>query len=222
VVDGEFAGLGAAVVEFAAPGDATVAVTLQGYAGVERVVAVEAGGDAALEVVLEQVEQEMVRLTSSPLLADVYVGSRMAGRTPLELPRPAGLERVELRRDGYEPLSTHIGPSGPAELGLALRPRTIDPDRRQTAARAAFYRAAGIWVVSLPLPFFTWALSLDEAAAFLAAQRAGDATAQLAMLVRYRRLYAGYLGGMFVNLSLLGNMVIELVRYMRAADRPAG
>jgi len=221
-IDGEFAGIGSASLPFARLGDHQLRVAARGYATSERTVSLEANGGASVEVSLQPVEPVIVTLSSSPLLADVYVDSVWQGRTPLELPRPVGLSRVQLLRDGYETESLHLSDASPALTDITLPPFTIDPALRQRRARNAFYGALGAWVVSLPLPIFLWAYSLDQVAPYQSALGMGDVATAVEFRVKYRRLYAGYLGGLFVNVSLLANVVINLVRYIESADRPAG
>ena len=221
-VNGEFAGIGESLLAYVPPGELDVSVERQGYRGVREKVVVAPGAPSELAVALEPEPAVMLSLTSSPLLADVYLDSRLVGRTPVEVPRPAGLERVELRKEGFEGRSFHLSPTSPLETVTVLPPRIFDPDERQKRGRDAFYLAAGVWALSLPLPLYFWAVSLDQVTAYQGAAQAGDAREQLELLVRYRRLYAGYLGGLFVNLSLLTNVVIGLIRYVASADRPAG
>lgn len=221
-VNGEFAGVGEAFVAFAPTGELEVSVERRGYLAVREAVSVTAGEQAEIGVVLVPAPEVMLTLTSSPLLADVYLDSRYVGRTPVELPRPAGLERVELRKEGFDGQAFHLSPQSPLDLQKVLRPSIYNPVERQKSEREGFYRAAGVWALTIPLPLFFWAVSLDQVTAFQAATLAGDAADQLELVVRYRRSYAGYLGGLFVNLSLFTNVIISLVRYVAAADRPAG
>jgi hypothetical protein len=221
-VGGEFAAVGQALLPYAPTGEVEVLVSRQGYRADRRVVTLAAGDDLSVDVALEAMATPSISITSSPLLADVYLDSRWVGATPVEVPRPAGLERVEIRSAGYETHAFHLSPSAAEQTAVALRPHVFDLQASQKQARESFYRAAGAWVVSLPVPLYLWALSLDQVTAFTGAQQGGNLPAQYDLYVRYRRLYAGYLGGLFLNLSLFTNMIVELVRYIQASDRPAG
>jgi serine/threonine-protein kinase len=65
-----------------------------------------------------------LQIRSVPAGATVLVGGEVRGRTPLQLPLPAGGPplRLELRRPGYESRTFMVGPDDPDVLQTTLRP----------------------------------------------------------------------------------------------------
>ena len=221
-VDGRYVGAGSVRIDFARPGETSVVAAAQGHASLESTVSVTAGESTEVVLDLVEVPSVPIGIRSDPLLADVYLDSRWVGRTPLEVPRPVGLQRVEILREGLQAERFSLSPDTTALPPVDLKRAIWTPTQMQRTARDRFYAALGVFVVSLPLPIVLWAVSLDQATAFLQALNAGDVQDQIDIAVTYRRLYGGYLGGLFVSASLAVNVVINLVSYVIAADRPAG
>jgi hypothetical protein len=221
-VDGAFAGVGALQVDFVRPGEAEVVVSAEGYAPAVRTLEVVAGETVVVDVSLEPEEVFPISIASAPLLADVYVDSTWVGRTPVSVPRPVGLGRVEIVHDGRMPRSFHLSSQTPPVVSWNLPVAVGVAADRQKQARNRFYGALGALILSLPVPIVLSALSGDQVTAYVQAEAAGDVGQELRLAVSYRRLYAGFLGGVFLSGALFGNMVISIVEYIAAADRPAG
>ena len=164
-VDGRPAAAG--VVELGA-GRHAVAATAAGREPTSRVVTLTAGGADDVTLVLPPAR---VRLTvrSDPAGAEVLVGDRTLGVTPLELALPlepgarlklrkrdfATVERAVELRDGAATLDAHLQPLPRGELTLGALPWahvTIDGEKRPDTPLAKVALAAGAHQVRLVCP----------------------------------------------------------------------
>jgi hypothetical protein len=100
-------------------------------------------------------------------------------------------------------------------------------EARQKAARDRFYGSFGWFVLSLPVPFYSYSWAVDWAAESnrllhpappLTPDPAGSARAARIGL----GFYSTYLGGLGVSAALAGWTIYNIVRYVQAADRSAG
>ncbi len=98
----------------------------------------------------------------------------------------------------------------------------MQSDAERNAARDRFYGSFGWFVLSLPIPLYTYSWAVDWAAEARRLSGEGD-TAGTARAARYSYgLYYAYLGGLGISVALAGWTVYNIVRYVTAADRSAG
>ena len=95
--------------------------------------------------------------------ADLYVDSLWQGKTPLEVDRPPLRSRGVLSSAGFYDMSFSLEPASPPELSFSLQKDVGRRDIQQKKARDEFYSSLGFFALSLPLPLFSYALSIDFA-----------------------------------------------------------
>jgi len=88
-------------------GTVMLEVTSDGYLPYEETVRVEGGKSTTLEVKLDSKETHGVLEVRSPEpQVRVLIDGKLRGMVPLELRLPAGQHRLELRKDGFDTVST--------------------------------------------------------------------------------------------------------------------
>jgi hypothetical protein len=160
-------------------------------------------------------------LDSEPEGAAVYEGSQWLGATPLSVGKPDDLNRFLLRKEGYLDFPLYAGPGVAETVTVPLTLDEIDPLQIQNQRRDELYRAFGFFALSIPIPIFCWGLVNDYLVGAQIAKNAGNDDEFDRMIRTGNGFYYGYWGTLAVSTSLFVNMMVRLVRYLRAADRKA-
>ncbi len=225
-VDDSLLGSGEARLDFVSPGERALRVELEGYETQKQTLRVEPYSLTELEISLEKLPESSISVASDPAGAALYRDSAWLGVTPLEVARPDTLSRFLLRLKGFRDEPLYLGPTSPAAVSFKLAPAEADPLALQKRDRKRFYGAFGLFALSLPLPIISWALVGDFTVGYQGAADRYNLYGDPADLNEARRLqslgtgfYYSYLGTLGLSVGLAVNMVIQLVRYVRTADR---
>jgi hypothetical protein len=175
-----------------------------------------------LPVTLERIDLGTIAVSSDPPGADAWVDEVWQGRTPLPLERPGEKARLVLSLPDGPEASLEIGPSSPTEVSVSLSAGASRSDAAQKAARDRFYGSFGWFVLSLPVPFYTYSWSVDWAAEARRLAAAGDTTGAQRAVNIGTGFWFGYLGGLAVSVGLAGWTAYNIVRYIQAASQTAG
>jgi len=215
-VEGVYAGRAPVQVDYLVPGPVELRVEAQGY--LTELLRLELEPDALARelVVLEKRSPDPLWVTSDPPGAAIYDGSVWLGATPLVVQRPERLSRVALRLEGYPEKIVYLGPESGAQVSVSFALADPGPAELQARRRDAFYTAFGVFALSVPFPLFFWGATNDSYAASLLAGTYDEALRLAGQVEGY---YNAYLATLGVSGALLVNMVVHLVRYIRAADR---
>lgn len=215
-LDGILVGTGQARMDFVVPGEHELRVELDGYSPQTRSLSLQSYSLFELTVELESLERAQLALASEPPGAVVYEGSTRLGETPLNVPEPGFASRFLLRLPGYLDQALYLGGGAKDRLQVTLAPDSVDPLQLQKQARNGFYTAFGLFALSVPLPIFCWGFANDYAVGYSTATTISEQD-------RMRRAANAYYMGMWGTLGVSGilavNMIVQLVRYIRAADR---
>jgi len=124
----------------------------RGYKTEEIRTAVLPGDEKDITVKLEALKGVDLKLDSEPEGAAVYLDGLLMGQTPLVLAgiTQAGLLRLSL--DNYESMQLVLnGNSGPMQKKIRLdKKESSSFDERYEVKKSAFYKALGLFVLSLP------------------------------------------------------------------------
>ncbi len=216
--DGRYIGQGSTEMNYLVPGPVEIKGLLPGYREKLLLVDLQSGEQREMRLVLEPAEAETILLTSDPPLAAVYEGSEWRGTTPLVISRPEGQQRLLLRREGFLDFSIYLAEDTEDTVSVSLFPDSVDPAGLQSKRRDKFYTAMGLFVLSLPIPYLCYSYAADYAYAY---DQAGVAD-QERLFDANQAFYTAFLGGMAVSASLFINMMVNLILYIRSADRNAG
>jgi hypothetical protein len=221
LVDGRPPGTGRNRFDDLAPGAHELRVSAPGYREEVRTIELAAGTGTSLAIALERLDLGTIAVASDPPGADAWLDAVWQGRTPLDIPRPGERARLVVSLpDGPEAALT-VGPSSPGQLTISLSGTALHSDAEQKAARDRFYGSFGWFVLSLPVPLYTYSWAVDWAAETARLEAKGNAAgAQRAAKIGLGFYYV-YLGGLGVSVALAVWTVYNIVRYVRAADQSA-
>ncbi len=219
-IDGKSMGAGRVQSAYLEPGAREIRVSAPGYKEEVRTVDLAPLEEQTLSIQLEKENRPNLTLSTNPPGADVYLDSIWIGKTPLTLELPAERTRVQLGLAGFYDVPFSIGPSSPPQLSFDLQKDIGSLQEFQKKARDDFYTAFGFFLLSLPIPFFSYTFSASYARAY-AQQPAGSTAAQNSVNTYYI-FYYSYFAGIGLSASLATWMIIDLIHYITVANRTAG
>jgi hypothetical protein len=217
-VDGVAAASGSTPFLYLQPGTREITVSAPGWKDQSRTITLEPGTETRLAVALEKESAGSVALSSEPPGARVYLDAIWQGTTPLLLERPAVRSGGVLALQGFYDLSFSVGADSPAQMSFPLQKDLGERDPAQRKARDDFYASFAWFALSVPLPVFCYAFSIDyslQGQAFLARGMSNEAaSAQVASNV----FLGGYYAGIALGGSLFTWMVLRIIHYASVAS----
>jgi hypothetical protein len=217
-IDGEYWGAGKVNRVIIEPGTHIVDVVSEQYTDRRIEYYVEKSKENELFIELEKADTEAVRINSLPFGADVYEGSTWVGKTPVSIPRTENLKRLLIKAPMFATEKLTLSPDSPGEIFLRLSPFAMDTKRYIEKKRDEFYRAAGFFVLTFPLPFFLYSMSEDFASGYVIASQSNDTEGMAKNLQRSAVAYHSYIGSLVVVTSMLINTVVNLAEYIIAGE----
>lgn len=217
-IDGEYWGAGKVNRVIVEPGAHIVDVVSEEYTDRRIEYYVEKSKKNELFIELEKADTEEVRINSFPFGADVYEGSKWVGKTPVSLPRTEDLKRLLIKAPMFATEKLTLSPDSPGEIFLRLSPFAMDTKTYIEKKRDEFYRAAGFFVLTFPLPFFLYSMSEDFASGYAIASQSNDTEGMAKNLQRSAVAYHSYIGSLVVVTSMLINTVVNLAEYIIAGE----
>lgn len=220
-LDDSFQGRTPLEIPYLIPGSRELRVQAPGYQTLIRLIDLHPYTQAVQQIVLPAEPGDFFELDSDPAGAAVYSGSNWLGATPLSVEEPEDLNRFLLRKEGYLDFPLYAGPGVDETVTVALVSDETDPLEIQSQRRDELYRAFGFFALSIPLPLFFWGFASDYAVGYGLAINDLNFDEADRFKAAGLAFYYGYYGALAVSTSLFVNMMIRLVRYLRAADRKA-
>lgn len=211
-VDGERRGSGQVTIPYIEPGSHEILIRAYGHEDWYEVVDLEPGESRTVEATLVPSFGNMLALTTYPEGADVYVSSEWRGKSPLFISDPLEGDLISIQKDGYQPVI--ISPLENQDVRITLTPERADSRELVAKKRTTFYRAFGLFALSVPLPVFSYGLSSDYAQAY--SRTIGPDKDRLYSISM--GMYSAYLGGLFISGSLFIDMAVKLIDYIRTAE----
>jgi hypothetical protein len=180
------------------------------------------GATTAIGDTLRLAQPGTISVATDPAGAALYVDSRWQGVTPLTIDRPSQRSRGVLDLDGYYPVALDLGPASPAAMSVTM-PKDVGPrDVLQAKARDSFYASFAWFVLSLPVPLFSYGLVFDFGVQRQAFLRAGQLVPAAQALSATNAFLVGYYGGAALSAALFTWMVVRIVQYVAVANGTAG
>jgi PEGA domain len=221
-VDRSLASSGASPSLYLSPGTHEIRMSAVGYREVTRRVTLEPEKVTRIDDSLAKLVEGRVAIASDPAGADLYVDSRWQGKTPLEVERPALRSRGVLSSPGFYDMNFPLGPASPPSLSFPLQKDVGARDVQQKKARDDFYSSLGIFALSLPLPIFSFGMSLDFAQRTLDLGAQGMTGAASQAQATSNAFLGTYYAGIAVSVSLFVWMVTRIVHYVKVSNEIAG
>lgn len=217
-LDGEYLGSGRVNNVIVEPGMHVVSVVSEQYTDRRIDYFVDKSKKNELFIELEKADIETVRIDSFPFGADVYDGSTWVGKTPVSIPKTEDLKRLIIKAPMFGTEKLTLSPDSPGDIFLRLSPFKMDTDMYIEKKRDEFYRAAGFFVLTFPLPFFLYSMSVDYASGYVISSQNNDTEGMTKNLQRSTVAYHTYLGSLVVVVSMLINTVVNLAEYIIAGE----
>ena len=221
-VDGVLAASGASPALYLSPGMHEIRLSAVGYKEVSRSLSLEPDQETRIDDALQKIVAGQVAISTDPKGADLYVDSLWKGKTPLVVDRPPLRSRGVLSSPGFYDMSFPLDPASPPNLFFSLQKDLGKRDVQQKKARDDFYVSLGFFAFSLPLPLFSYALSIDFAMRTLDLSGQGRPAAAAQARTESTIFLGTYYAGLAVSISLFVWMVTRIVRYVGVANEIAG
>jgi hypothetical protein len=220
-IDEVFQGRTPLDIPYLLPGSKQLRVQISGYQTVSRTIELLPYTEQVQRIDLVPQVRETFNLASDPAGASVYWGSQWLGKTPLSVDKPEELSRYLLRLDGFLDFPLYIDPTIGQSVTAELVPEELDPGELQNRRRRELYRALGVFALSIPIPMFSWGYRGDYIKTAQELELEGKIAESQAALDK-SNIYGGiFLGTVAVSGGLFANLLVRLIRYIRAADRKA-
>lgn len=214
-VNGELRGFGRVVLPYVRPGQYSVRVTAPGTREFRTSISLEPRAAQELRPHLLSVERPPVEIRTEPPGADVFVGARFVGQTPITLERPVGPRTAELRQEGFRTRRFVLDTGGESELLFRLQTDDRDPRDVLVERREGFYTALGWFAVSVPVPLMLGGIFQSEVSYIV-----GNASIPQEDRVQrgefLRTVQTAQAIGVAVSGGLLVNSIVQLARYIQA------
>lgn len=220
-LDESFQGRTPLEIPYLIPGSRELWVEAPGYQSVVRLIDLPPYTEALQQIALPLEAGDFFELDSEPTGAAVYAGSNWLGNTPLSVEKPDDLNRFLLRKEGYLDFPLYTGSGVEETVTIPLISDDTDPLEIQNQRRDELYRAFGFFAISIPIPLFFWGFASDYAVGYSLAINELNFDESDRFRDAGLVFYYGYYGALAVTTSLFVNMMVRLVRYLRASDRKA-
>ena len=221
-VDQSLAASGGSPALYLSPGLHEIKLSAVGYRDITRSITLEPETETRVDDALEKIAEGRVAISSYPGGADLYVDSLWRGKTPLDVDRPPLRSRGVLSLPGFYDMNFPLEPGSPPALSFSLQKDVGKRDVQQKKARDEFYSSLGFFALSLPLPMFSYGMSIDFAMRTLdlSAQGLGEQAAQAQTT---SNIFLGtYYAGIAVSVSLFVWMVTRIMHYVKVSNETAG
>ncbi len=219
LVDERYRGQAPLSLRYLVPGEHRVSVSAEGYQTEVREVTLSPYSTESLAFTLPKLATDLLSLQSEPEGAAVYRDALRLGDTPLQLPRPEELTRLLLRLPGFRDTPLYLDASAEDVIRVTLEPLLPDPAQLQRRRRDAFYASFGLFALSLPLPFFSYARVNNLYVGVQSAYLAGNNSELVRLIGDWKNAYNTYWATAGISAALFVNVMIQLLRYIAAADR---
>ncbi|MBN2625251.1 MAG: PEGA domain-containing protein [Spirochaetales bacterium] len=218
-LNGQSLGVGSVQEEILEPGPAVLEVRYPRYGVYREELELRPGERINRSVVLEAGKENLITVETVPSGADVILGSVHKGVTPLILPRPLIPETLILTLDGYDTITSSLGPETPAVSEFSFTAGRVDWNEERLTRQGKFYNSLGWFSLSLAAPLVLTGIKDEQI--LLAQKYAALGDADRFDEARSNAILSQglYWGGVAVSGVLLGVSITRLVQYIRASEK---
>ncbi|MFP4363761.1 MAG: PEGA domain-containing protein [Spirochaetia bacterium] len=213
-INDQLKGVGTVNLSYIPAGNYTIRLIAQGYR--EELLQTEIESEQAFyrEIQLEDIWDQDFFITSQPEGADVYIGSRHVGTTPLETSIPYSDTLLRIQKEGFLEASFHIGPNNTNNITALLVPDEVSPEDIYQEQRIEFYDSFGFFILSIPVTLGITGIYENLLASYNATTSQDDISSLQSMGSAF---YYGQYVSIGVNIGLFINMTIQLFQYLESA-----
>ncbi|MDX9802195.1 MAG: PEGA domain-containing protein [Spirochaetia bacterium] len=201
------------------PGEHLITLKGQGIAEKELKVLLEENKENIINMETEEKEEKLTAINTLPPDADIYYDSLWRGTSPYLLNGLSG--ELYIKKEGYRDLKLFIDDFPENSITLQLSPDIFKKDEYFDNRRDTFYKNFSFFILSVPLPFFLFAVLNDYSDAYNNALSSGVNSSETERLRKITNFtYYGYYGSLFLTISLFVNTIFHLNDYIKAGDIP--
>lgn len=224
--NGELIGIGSAVLNTASPGNAFLEAVGEDNSYWSREVVLKALETNEYSGILSPVDTDFLVLDSLPEQADVYIGARWVGKTPLNVPRYHQRNIwVTVKSEGYYDKSFEVSVESPGDLLVEMIEEDMTELEIFNLRKKEFYRSLGWFSISVAGPVVSGGIFSNYASR----QNAYAYEYYTTSDIKYRDLaddmernyyisYGVFWGTIGVSGGLLADVFVKLSRYIKAAE----
>ncbi len=218
-VNGKFVGNGDQRIKFIPTGEVNISVSRDGYYRKKVDVKIVKGKETDVSISLNKRTVEKILIKSLPSEASVYVNALWVGKTPVTINSPESVSRITLKKEGFNDYVFSLYPRTKRKsITVKLAKAIVSKEKIEEKKRDAFYNALGYWLITLPVPIFSFGLAVDFKVGQVLSIVNSDVKDARSMSLYSDIMYYAYWGGVFINVSLLINAAVRLVDYIRSVD----
>ena len=211
--------IGSTIVDkmIVSPGVHTLAIKGQGVEKKEISIYLKESQENIISIEALETEEKYIAVNTLPNDADIYYDSLWRGRSPLLINGVSG--EIFIRKEGYRDERLFLEDIKSNSLDFKLSPDIFEKEMYLEDRRNIFYRNMSVFVLSVPVSFFLFAVLNDYNDAYQNSISSGvnpDETERLRKLTNFS--YYGYYSSLFLSVSLLVNTIFHLSDYIKAGD----
>ena len=214
----KYIGTGSALNIIVPPGEYLLAIRGAGQEEKITSVFLEPNKTNVFDFNIDLKEEKITAINTLPQEANVYLDSLWVGVTPFLLDGITG--ELIIRKDGFRDTRMLLDDIPQNSIEIQLSPDIFQKDEYMAKKRNTFYTSLSFFVLSVPLPFFMYALTSDYTGAYNAAVSSTNRNYdEIERLGRLRNVtYIGYHTSLFLTMALLVNTIFKLNDYIKAGD----
>ncbi len=216
-VNDEFYGYGDITAKLLIPGEQKIKVIAEGYKNEYFTKKINPFEEGLLEISLKKVPVKKIAVTSYPLDADIYLGSKWLGKTPLIINRPENVKQLTIKKDMYQDYTLYLSGLTGSVKKIYLSPALFDKDKYIKKKRSRFYTSLGLFFISIPYSMIMYDLATDYNSAYVRAVASGNPDDARKKRRANIACYNAYISGLFLSGALCINALIDLTEYVNVA-----
>lgn len=197
-------------------------VRARGPGGVQRVTTLELrpGENREVSLILPRAGEDLILLTTEPSGVEVYRGARFVGQTPLFVPRPIYEQVYTFSARGFFDSRAIVGPDSVSPVRRWLISDGLDHEALVQTERRRFYRSFALFALSVAVPVTLYGMYQNIGGLFPNGQLRTDIASDEAtrLFNQANAIYYGYYGSIALSGTLFANMIVRIVRYIRAGQ----
>ena len=214
----KYIGTGSAFNIIVPPGEHTLTIKGAGQEEKTTQIFLEENKTTVFDFAIPLKEEKVTAINTLPQEASVYLDSLWVGITPFLLDGLTG--ELIIRKDGFRDTRILLNDIPQNSIEIQLSPDIFKKDEFISNKRNTFYTSLSFFILSVPIPFFLYALTSDYTGAYNSAinssNRNYDEIDRLGRLRNYT--YYGYHASLFLTMALLVNTIFKLNDYIKAGD----
>jgi hypothetical protein len=224
--NGILIGIGTAEVNTIEPGIVFLEAIGEDNSYWSEEVTLSALGETVIDGTLSASDTKFMTLSSEPAGADVYIGARWVGETPLNVPRYSDKDIwVSIKKEGYHNKSFVVSSESPEDLFYQLEVEEMSRMESFDLKKKDFYRSLGRFSLSLAAPVIMGGVYSNYAERYNGYATEYNSSSDLddydmaqEMKDYYYISYGVFWGTVGISSGLLVDVFVKLSRYIKAAE----